>query len=207
VIKRIINTVHLIIILSLFINFTYFAQAKTNLEIVKSLVNSSVKDLAENIKINSKEFEVKFIAANDYSILQTELLSDLQKNGFILFNKNESKNENLRTLTYTLDNAKVDYKNIFKDGILGVYLVEREATLNGSYFIEDNNKLGKVKEFNYSLLDTVLYDDIKSLDNIAYQFTSAELPDEPFFSSLLEPTIAIGTAAIAVYLFFNIRSK
>lgn len=206
-IKRIINTVHLIIILSLFINFTYFAQAKTNLEIVKSLVNSSVKDLAENIKINSKEFEVKFIAANDYSILQTELLSDLQKNGFILFNKNESKNENLRTLTYTLDNAKVDYKNIFKDGILGVYLVEREATLNGSYFIEDNNKLGKVKEFNYSLLDTVLYDDIKSLDNIAYQFTSAELPDEPFFSSLLEPTIAIGTAAIAVYLFFNIRSK
>jgi hypothetical protein len=207
VIKRIINTVHLIIILSLFINFTYFAQAKTNLEIVKSLVNSSVKDLAENIKINSKEFEVKFIAANDYSILQTELLSDLQKNGFILFNKNESKNENLRTLTYTLDNAKVDYKNIFKDGILGVYLVEREATLNGSYFIEDNNKLGKVKEFNYSLLDTVLYDDIKTLDNIAYQFTSAELPDEPFFSSLLEPTIAIGTAAIAVYLFFNIRSK
>ncbi len=206
-IKRIINTVHLIIILSLFINFTYFAQAKTNLEIVKSLVNSSVKDLAENIKINSKEFEVKFIAANDYSILQTELLSDLQKNGFILFNKNESKNENLRTLTYTLDNAKVDYKNIFKDGILGVYLVEREATLNGSYFIEDNNKLGKVKEFNYSLLDTVLYDDIKTLDNIAYQFTSAELPDEPFFSSLLEPTIAIGTAAIAVYLFFNIRSK
>jgi hypothetical protein len=207
VIKRIINTVHLIIILSLFINFTYFAQAKTNLEIVKSLVNSSVKDLAENIKINSKEFEVKFIAANDYSILQTELLSDLQKNGFILFNKNESKNENLRTLTYTLDNAKVDYKNIFKDGILGVYLVERKATLNGSYFIEDNNKLGKVKEFNYSLLDTVLYDDIKTLDNIAYQFTSAELPDEPFFSSLLEPTIAIGTAAIAVYLFFNIRSK
>jgi hypothetical protein len=207
VIKRIINTVHLIIILSLFINFTYFAQAKTNLEIVKSLVNSSVKDLAENIKIHSKEFEVKFIAANDYSILQTELLSDLQKNGFILFNKNESKNENLRTLTYTLDNAKVDYKNIFKDGILGVYLVEREATLNGSYFIEDNNKLGKVKEFNYSLLDTVLYDDIKTLDNIAYQFTSAELPDEPFFSSLLEPTIAIGTAAIAVYLFFNIRSK
>ena len=129
----------------------------------------------------------------------------MQKNGLILFNKNQKTK--LQALTYTLNNASVKYKNIFKDGIFGAYLVEREAVLNGSFFIEKNNKLGKVKEFNYTLSDTVFYDDIKSLDNIAYQFTSSELPGEPFFSSLLEPTIAIGTAAIAVYLFFNIRSN
>ena len=202
--KRKINTVHLIVIFNLFTIFTLFAQVKTNLEVVESLVDTSAKNIVKNIKeTNNKELNLKFIASNDYSILQTELISELQKNDFeILNNKKEQQ-----TLNYTLNNAGVKYKNIFKDGILGAYLVERESAINGSFFIEHNGRVGKVIKFNYTQSDTVLYDDIKSLDNIAYQFTSAELPSEPFFSSLLEPTIAIGTAAIAVYLFFNIRSK
>lgn len=204
--KRKINTIRLIVVFNLFIAFPYFAQVKTNLEVIKSLVAKSAEQIAKNIEeTNNKNFAIKFIAPNDYSILQTELISDLQKTGLTLFDKKQKTK--LQTLTYTLNNASVKYKNIFKDGILGAYLVERESGVNGSFFIEENNKLGKVKEFNYTLSDTVLYDDIKSLDNIAYQFTSSELPSEPFFSSLLEPTIAIGTAAIAVYLFFNIRSN
>ena len=207
--KRKINRIQLIIIISLVINFTNFAQVKTNLEVVTDLVSKSVKDIVQNTEtIDNKEFAIKFVAADDYSILRTKLISELQKNDFILFDKNESKNIGLQTLTYTLDEVGVKYKKIFKDGILGTYLVERESLIKGSFFIEEkNNKLGKVNAFNYTSLDTVLYDEVKTLDNIAYQFTSAKLPDEPFFSSLLEPIIAIGTAAIAVYLFFNIRSN
>ena len=61
--------------------------------------------------------------------------------------------------------------------------------------------------YKYNFSDTVALSNINNLQNIAYSFTSPEIPNEPFFSSLLEPTIAIGTAAVAVYLFFNIRSK
>jgi len=38
-------------------------------------------------------------------------------------------------------------------------------------------------------------------------FTRAELPPEPFFSGLLEPAVAIGSAAVAIYLLFAVRSK
>jgi len=196
----------LIIVFSVFINLNYFAQTKTNLEMIEGLVGKS----AEVIKLDTSsnnygKLVLKFVAANDYEILQTKLISELQKNNFKLLNKKETSN--LPKLIYTLDNAKVYYKNIFKDGILGTYLVERESTLDGSYFFENNNKIGKVKKFNFTVLDTVMYDDVKKLENIAYQFSAADLPNEPFFSSLLEPAIAISTAAIAIYLFFSLRSN
>jgi hypothetical protein len=40
-----------------------------------------------------------------------------------------------------------------------------------------------------------------------YNFTKGDVPPEPFFSSLLEPTVAIVTTALAVALFFAIRSN
>ncbi len=116
-------------------------------------------------------------------------------------------NESNNKLNFTLSEVKIIYKDIFRDGILGEYLVERETNLNNSFFIENKNEIGKVNNFSFTKLDTVKYDDIKKLENIAFSFTSAEVPSEPFFSSILEPVIAVGTAAVAVYLFFNIRSN
>ncbi len=196
----------LIIIFGVFVNSICNAQVKTNLEIIKNLIDKSVQVIAKDTNFkNYNKLVVEFVAAKDYEILQTEVISELQKNGVQLFGKN--KIADLPKLTYTLNNAKVSYKDIFKDGILGTYLVERESNLNGSFFFEKNNMIGKVNKFNFSVLDTVMYDDVKKLENIAYQFSSAELPNEPFFSSLLEPAIAISSAAIAVYLFFSLRSN
>jgi hypothetical protein len=48
---------------------------------------------------------------------------------------------------------------------------------------------------------------VKSLENQALPFTKGEVPPEPLFSSLLEPAVALGTAAVVIYLFFSIRSK
>ena len=85
--------------------------------------------------------------------------------------------------------------------------MEREAALSGSYILKEDEKMIKSGMFNFSKIDTVKYDDINSLENQGIPFTTAEVPPEPFFSSLLEPAIAIGAAALTIYLFFNVRSK
>ncbi len=207
------NTILIFFVFFLVTSVQAIAQEKSNLEVINNLLEKSVTSIALNNKdITSKKYIFQFVGANDYSILETELIKMLQKKGFTIyrFNKNVIADSNKKIsnrLVYTLENVKVIYKSVFKDGFLGKYLVKREAFVNGNYFKENKDKIGKVNEFSFTSVDTVLYDDIKNLDNIAYRFTSAELPEEPFFSSLLEPIIAIGTAAIAVYLFFNIRSK
>ena len=193
------------IIVATFISIVYvntFAQAESNLEVVQSLLSKTADEISKIVPSNnSKEIELKFIAADDYKILKTKLIEDLQKNNFSLLNESNIK------LNFTLNEVKIIYKDIFRDGILGEYLVERETNLNSSFFIENKNEIGKVNNFSFTKLDTVKYDDIKKLENIAFSFTSAEVPSEPFFSSILEPVIAVSTAAVAVYLFFNIRSN
>ena len=94
---------------------------------------------------------------------------------------------------------------MFRDGFLGEYFVLRKISLSGSY-----NFSGKkifTQDFSYLLQDTVGVDDITLLENSAYPFTQGKLPPEPFFSGILEPLVAVGTAALAVILFFTIRSK
>ncbi|MCP5064215.1 MAG: hypothetical protein GY936_17385 [Ignavibacteriae bacterium] len=188
-----------------FISIVYvniFAQAESNLEVVQSLLSKTADEISRIVPSNnSNEIELEFIAADDYKILKAKLIEDLQKNNFVLLNESNNK------LNFTLSEVKIVYNNIFRDGILGEYLVERETNINSSFFIESKNEIGKVNNFLFTKLDTVKYDDIKKLENIAFSFTSAEVPSEPFFSSILEPVIAVGTAAVAVYLFFNIRSN
>jgi hypothetical protein len=184
------------------ISINTFAQVTTNFEIVETLLVKSIDGINDNFTNGSnKKILLDFIAPNDYLVLKNTLIEELQKNRFHLSDKNKTG------LNYTINEIKINYKEIFRDGILGEYLVSRQAKLNGSYFIKNKNEFGKVNNFSFVSSDTVKYNDISKLENIAYSFTSSQLPNEPFFSSIVEPVIAIGTAAVAAYLFFNIRSK
>ena len=175
---------------------------KTNFELADSLIYLSVKNIAENVN-NDVEYTLKFNSSEDYLILKAKVISHLQKYKFEL-------NENLdneQILNYNIDEVRINYSEVFRDGFLGTFLVNRKGELKGSYYISNNNIIGPTKEFYYYITDSLVYADISKFENIAYSFTKADLPEVPFFSSALEPALAIGTAAVAVYLFFNIRSE
>ncbi|MCB0750034.1 MAG: hypothetical protein KDC52_01025 [Ignavibacteriae bacterium] len=179
------------------------AQTKTNLEVVDSLIGLSINKISNSVLDKSNEFALNFNSPEDYKIFNNSIVDKLQKSGF---NLSEEKNRS-EILNYSIENIAVDYSDMFRDGIFGEYLIQRNINLNGSYFVISSGNLGNVNNYEYTFKDTVALNAVNSLQNIAYSFTSPEIPDEPFFSSLVEPTIAVGTAAIAVYLFFNIRSK
>ena len=192
-----------IIILFLFIvNSLYFAQKKSNLELVDSLIELSAVKIDSLVQNKNHEYKIQINCPSDYTALTNSIIEKMQKKGFKF---SAEKQEEI--LNYTIKNISVTYPEMFRDGIFGSYLVNRKINLEGSFFISTNGNLGKVNNFNYDVSDTLALDDINSVQNIAYGFTSPAIPNEPFFSSIIEPTIAIGTAAVAVYLFFNVRSK
>jgi hypothetical protein len=104
-----------------------------------------------------------------------------------------------------IDEAATSYGEIYRDGVLGDYYIPRTIIFSGDYNITGNTVL--THSFNFAYHDTVNVDSVTSLENAAYPFTRGKLPAEPFFSGILEPVIAVGTAALAVILFFTIRSK
>ena len=190
------------LVLFYFYSITSFAQPKTNFELIDSLLYESVVDISGKL-ISDNSYSLNFIGADDYSILNQRMIEHFAGSGIML----QDQENSMSKIDFTMIDARTEYPEIFKDHVFGSYLIERTSEINYSYSIVEENERGMVFESTNSITDTVVYSDLPKLENVAYTFTSSEVPDEPLFSSAIEPVIAIGTAAVAVYLFFNIRSK
>jgi hypothetical protein len=192
-----------IVLLLLLANLSLLAQTKTNLEIIKVLVDSSVADIVRNAADSGKDIFLNLKLGNSYPVLEDQIYKSFQmrgKNLSSVYNPLENSE-----LSYTAENAVVTYGENFRDGFLGGHYVSRFITLEGSYRFHHNSAI--VENFSYKSADTVRYDEIESLENSSYPFTKGEIPSEPFLSNLFEPLVAITTAAIVITLFFTVRSK
>jgi hypothetical protein len=195
------TSVHLFrfLLFSILFMGTLFSQTKTNLEIFYSLVDTSVKQFVFISKPPSK-IKVELNNGDIYSVFNNQLLGNLKSRGIEPLNE---KNDSLPVLSYTIEKPLTQYTNIFRDGLLGPFLVNREISIKGNYFYAGSGR----KEFYLLYTDTINVDDIKNLENMSFKFTIGTLPPESFFTGLFEPIVALGTAGAAVILFFTVRSR
>ena len=188
----------------LFTTHFNFAQVKTNFEIITKLIDETVSDVKQNLPRDLNELSLNFYSSDDYSVLKSKIVSSFQNRNIILVNTPANNGTNL---DLTLEDAKIEYTDSFRDGLFGTYLVERKTEINGSYFVTKTGKSNNVIEFEKSYLDTLDYDQIENIETRSIPFTQADPPGEPFFSSLLEPAIALGAVAVTIYLFFTVRTN
>jgi hypothetical protein len=178
---------------------TLFPQNKSNLEVLYSLVDSSVTQFVFFSNPPAK-IRVELNNGDVYSVFNSRIMGNLKAKGIEPVN---GKSDSLPLFSYTIEKPFTQYTNLFRDGFLGTYLVQREISLKGNYYYSGSGK----KDFNFVCADTVKVDDIKNLENISFKFTTGTIPPEPFFTGLFEPIAALGTAAAAVILFFTVRSR
>ena len=191
-------TVQFLFISILFVG-TLLSQTKTNLEVFYTLIDSSVTQFVFLSQPPSK-IKVEMNSGEAYSVFKNRLLGDLKEKHIEIGNE---KNDSLPLFSYTIEKPFTQYSNIYRDGFLGPFSVQRNISLKGNYFYSGSGK----KDFYFKSTDTAKVDDIKNLENISFKFTNGTLPPEPFFTGLFEPIVALGTAAAAVILFFTVRSK
>jgi len=197
-----INKSYKLIFIFLLFQSTIFSQTISNLDQFYSLIdsasNSLLKDLGDTKKVN---LELNF--GTDYSVFANQVRGKLLRNGIQLIGEN-TEDKNYVRVNFVVDNSFVGYSDPEKDGIFGDFFTERTVELSGNYFISNNPQ---VKEFKLTAKDTINVEEVEKVENRSYPFTQGDLPPEPFFSSLLEPIVAIGAAAVTVILFFTVRSK
>jgi hypothetical protein len=199
--KLIIRNLFFAFLVFLFSVSEIFAQPKTNLDVFYILVDSSVNQFISQLTEAEDSIELELNLGESYSIFENKIIAGLYSSGKFI----AEKNKNARYINYIINDAKVEYGEIFRDGFFGDYYIPRKIFLKGNYLVKTNSAF--FKEFNYSFNDTIKYDEINNVENDSYPFTKGDIPSEPFFSGLFEPVVAIGTAALAVILFFTIRSK
>jgi hypothetical protein len=168
------------------------------------MVDSSVVQINSEIE-SGKDCKLIFNTGDAYSVFQNSIVNNFQKLGRKIITGNDAQSKP-EIINYAITNASVKYDDdMFRDGFLGEFKIQRKIKFEGNYSVAGNSV--KADTFNFTNIDTVAVDKVSTLENIAFPFTLGELPPEPFFPSLLEPIVAIGSAAVAVILFFTVRSK
>lgn len=177
------------------------AQTKSNLDVFNNLVDKASDNIIATIPDSVKFVNLKLNFNGDYSVFKNKITSKFNDdNNF----KTTQDNKGLE-VSVSLENASVNYGEMFRKNFLGSFYLERNLILEGNFILDENNK--PLQNFNFTYKDTVKVSEINSLENTAYPFTRATVPSEPFLSNIYEPIIAVGTAAVAIFLFFAIRSK
>lgn len=179
------------------------AQIKTNLDIMNTLIDRSVADISNNIN-NESEIYLNYNSSGKYNLFKNRIVTDLQKKVNKLWDK---RGEGINELSYSLSRAKVNYDDVIKDGLFGGYLVKRNISISGNYYLSGNGNVILSNNFEYSNIDTVDFDKLNEIENPAYPFSTGKIPSIPFFSGIWEPILALGTAAITIFLFFTVRSN
>jgi len=179
------------------------AQTKTNLDVFKVLVDSSIAEAFINAPDSQEDIYVELKLGTSYSILEDQIFKSIKTEKKNISTTSNSP-ENI-SLSYSIENVVVNYGEVFRDGFLGDHFTERKIFLSGSYRFQDKEM--RVKDFYFQSIDTVKFDEIQTLENSSYPFTKGEIPSEPFLSNLFEPLVAVGTAAVVIALFFTVRSK
>ena len=180
-----------------------YGQEKTNLEIINELVDSSISKIDVDLGDLNFRCKLNINSPNEYFLLNQRVVSSLARTEI----KIDKDSSTANAINYSLTNVGVEYSNLFKDGLFGNYLMERKIILSGYFSIQKMTVISNADNFNYTVTDTISYDNYNNLENISLPFTKGKAPEPPFLPSILEPVVAITTVVISVILFFSVRTK
>jgi hypothetical protein len=181
-----------------------YPQSSTNLEQFYSLTDSLTKQIIIELPDDQDKILLTQNLGEQYSLFSNHIKTAFIKNSTEILDI-PMEELSIPHVNIVIENAGVEYGEMFRDGWFGAHYVQRYCSLYGNY-LQSFSAEGK-KEFEYSIVDTVKVEDIKSLENESFPFTKGKIPSEPFLSGIAEPIIAIGIAAAVVILFFSVRSK
>lgn len=110
--------------------------------------------------------------------------------------------------TLGLTTFQVQYSNIRRDGLFGSRMVDRRVTVGTSVKLVDKSSgailfADQMEEY---YTDSIAVSDLEAVEDESLPFTRGKIPEGGFFSSIIEPLVALGAVAVAVLLLFHVRS-
>ena len=174
----------LILLLSQFSSLVFAQQFETNLQLYLKLAKSISNKLAETHSISAYPDSGNY---SEYSILYNSW-------------KQGKKSDTLENRKIRIDTAITEYSDLYRDGLFGDYYLVRKLKLIYAPVQQPAMRDSVI------ISDTLLFDNVSKIENGAFPFTKGNLPDEPFFYSVLEPIIYVGVTISVIYLLFITRS-
>lgn len=194
-------SITLILILVMCFGFISKAQTKSNLELIDSLISTSINEIKDSLGKNEKTF-VEIIVPSTHEILKGKFYKHITNKLNLVADKENSSQQ----ISCYLDLVKVTYSQPQKENFFGDFYVDRKIDIVGNIVIKNQNFV-KTLEIKKSLSDKINLDEIKNVEEESLPFTKSEIPNIPLFTNFCEPIIVIGTLVVSTVLLFVVRSK
>ncbi len=173
---------------------------KTNLAICFEMIDSTVTEQVSKIDNSElKTFSLNLVSG--YSLFSNFVSDKFMSRGLT----KQEGNQNQSNINFTITNISVKYSEPIKESFFGDYSIGRNIYIEGSFLYSGTNT--DLVTFNKTYSDFIPYSLIKETEDVSLPFTKGEIPETPLFSTILEPAIIVGSAAVVVYLFFSVRGK
>lgn len=174
------------------------AQVKTNMQLFEALVDSSIIRM-ENDLAYSKNDSVICIIPSEAQTLSAFTLTSVKKHSRLA----PSGNTAPRNIIFTIEDIQIRYPEIGKYSFFGDNFLVRNAIVKSSMY--SGAQGDSLYHISYSITDTIPLSEQENIELRSNKLTTASLPSEPLFSTLLEPVIGVAAIAITTYLLFTVR--
>lgn len=171
-------------------------------QVTRSAVTTAVED-TKSLSLTAVSFFTDSTTASH--ILRNDILEVLLQNEITVYTGTSTVDT---TFSYTIDGINLSYGEAFTESMFGSRKVERTISvmMNVTVISEKQQKIVYSKNITASNIDTVLYVDVENLQDPTLPIRTLSQPQLSFFDSFLEPAIVTIASAVAIYLFFTIRS-
>ncbi len=179
-------------------------RVRTNYEILDSLSKLAAAALCNALsEFGESKYIIKLPANSASQLIEQNTVVNCKPDSILFLSSSDSTD--IPVVEILINKFGVKYSNHPEIE----YLLEREAFCEISFMIKKNNqeiRSGRTIKFMFG--DTIDRGSIRLIENSGYDFAKATVPEPPdsFIKQIAEPLIIIGSAAIAVFLFFTVRS-
>ncbi len=179
----------------------------TNLDVIRDLAKNLSLELGSGLSAqkDSTEFQIIVLPKESAWYIEAAVREGLKTRGLIL---RDNPVLSARVEVFFRD-ARVEYRNITREGLFGTKTVERNIRLAlDTKISRPHNDLENniMQALSSAFQDTIEIAQVASLENPTMPLTKGMLPKESFLANLVEPLILIGSIAVAIFLLFNVRS-
>lgn len=181
---------------------------RPNLEIIKSEVAALTMEIMKKSDVSTEQnLLVKFRISDTSWVVRNALLETLKRMKYNVFLSSSTEKQEGVSLDIGLVETKVRYGPAFRESFLGKRKTARKIEVAVSANIRDaRDEVLFAGSLSRGFSDTIHVGDLPDLEIPSIPLTQGEPPEGGFFDSVLEPLIIIGASAVAVYLFFTVRS-
>jgi hypothetical protein len=183
-----------------------FAQEglQTNAEMLHKVLDKSVLDLAEHLRVDMPiAVQVRYPGYDWF--IRHRIVETLTGSGYRVAGNGADAGAGQLTLDVGVERLGVRYSDLRRPSMFRSRVMTRRAEAVLSIQLSGEEKVIVVRS-SESIIDTVPYSSRAEIENAALPFTVADPPSGSAVERYLGPAVILAATGIVIYLFFSVRS-